>query len=831
MIKGMKTFLFASVFLASPTAVGPAYAQGILGSSLFGSNSGAQKDQDERLAVEAGELVYDKDRSLISAYDKVELSYQGQTLQADRVTYDQKNGRVFAAGHVRMIDNTGAITTAERFELTGGFKDGFIDSLRTEKPVEGGLKARLSSPRAERVNGETTILDRGTYTACDSCKKNPEKPPLWQIKASRVIHDGKEKTIYYEDARLEIWGVPVAYTPYFWTPDPTVSRKTGFLTPGYSNSSGRGTSVQVPFFWALGPNYDLTLSPAWMSRQGFFGQAEWRHRLETGLYSIRVSGISQRDPDAFAKGRYGAGDKKKRGSIETEGEFFINQNWKWGWNASVMTDKWFFENYGITGKGYSNIFYQEAISTLYLNGMGDRSYFDMRGYHFKVLSTYDWQQQQPVVHPVLDYNKRFNGPEALGGEVNLDFNFTSLSRTAAQYRQIPVQQERLFDLYDTCAVFDKSDCLLRGIAGTTSRASLSSSWQKEFIDPVGQVWKPFVFARGDMAWVSQNHTGYQNAYQNSVSQEIDDYATRFLVGAGVEYRYPLVARFGSWGTQLLEPIAQLIVRTNEQRIGKLPNEDAQNMVFDDTNLFEWNKFSGYDRVEGGTRANVGAKYTVQSDAGARMSILAGQSFHLAGENSFVARDLVNTGLDSGLENRRSDYIGRIQVIPNRNFSLFARGRFDSDTFSAKRVEVGATFAPSSVPVIGSVSYIKYEAQPELGIGNLREGITSTARWKINKNWHINGSVLVDLNYLPETISTNGSSVYKRMWKDEKITARSLSMGFGYDDECLAFNLNYTSVPKEVSQSNGKNERDQIIAFTLEFKTLGPIAFSQNLSDN
>ena len=80
--------------------------------------------------------------------------------------------------------------------------------------------------------------------------------------------------------------------------------------------------------------------------------------------------------------------------------------------------------------------------------------------------------------------------------------------------------------------------------------------------------------------------------------------------AGVEYRYPFI-NVQSWGTQTIEPIAQVIVRPNETKIGELPNEDSQSFIFDASNLFRVNKFAGWDRVEGGGRLNVGVQYTAQ----------------------------------------------------------------------------------------------------------------------------------------------------------------------------------------------------------------------------
>ena len=81
----------------------------------------------------------------------------------------------------------------------------------------------------------------------------------------------------------------------------------------------------------------------------------------------------------------------------------------------------------------------------------------------------------------------------------------------------------------------------------------------------------------------------------------------------------------------MEPIGQIIARPNS--IGNqqaIPNEDANSLVFDDTLLFDIDKFSGYDRIETGTRANVGAQYTAQFYSGAYARAVFGESYQLAG---------------------------------------------------------------------------------------------------------------------------------------------------------------------------------------------------------
>ncbi|ANY80696.1 organic solvent tolerance protein [Microvirga ossetica] len=823
----------AAIFYAAGSM--PALAQATLNEAI-GARAQAGSGQD-RLLVDAKEIVYDNDRNTIAAAGDVQMNYQGRTLQADRVTYDRNTGRVFAEGNARLTDANGTVATGDRFELTDDFKSGFIDSLRVvQTSVEQGrpLTTRFSAPRAERAEGETTTFERGTYTACESCKDNPERPPLWQVKAAKIIHNNSERTIYYEDATLELLGIPVAYLPYFWTPDPTVKRKTGFLSPRYIYSSSIGYGASVPFFWAIAPNYDLTIAPAFLSRQGVLGQVEWRHRLENGTYNVRAAGISQREPEAFLASPYGAGNRDFRGSLETTGLFYINQNWRWGWDIALLSDKWFLSNYKIRSESLSSYYVKESISTLFLQGQGDRSYFDVRGYYFQTLSSNDWQKQQPIVAPVLDYNKRFT-PPTVGGEFALDVNVTSLSREAAQYDPLSVANTTYFGVAQTCIIFDRASCLVRGISGSTSRASVTASWRREFVDPIGQVWTPFAYVRADNFWIAPDFNGYQNPQLANFIDGEDDYLFRVMPAVGVEYRFPFIGSIGTSGQQILEPIAQVIARPNETRVGRLPNEDAQSLVFDDTSLFDWDKFSGYDRVEGGVRANIGVQYTVTGADDFYANVLFGQSHQLAGRNSFRQPDLANVGLESGLDTRASDYVGRFQIAPNANFALVTRARFDDEDFDLNRFEAGvrANFNPY-LPVSTSLTYARYEAQPAIGFPLRREGLLGSARWDISPNWYVTGSVLLDLDrYLlaRETFATQyainpATAIYDQ---DSVAYVSGLSFGLGYMDECTTFSLVYSVTPREVTQTSGEKNQNHTIAFSLEFRSLGEVGYSQNLS--
>ncbi len=86
---------------------------------------------------------------------------------------------------------------------------------------------------------------------------------------------------------------------------------------------------------------------------------------------------------------------------------------------------------------------------------------------------------------------------------------------------------------------------------------------------------------------------------------------RGVAAAGVLYSYPFVAHTAS-ASHVIAPTAQIIARQNQVNQRRLPDEDAKSLIFDDTLLFDIDKFSGYDRYETGTRANVGLQYTLQT---------------------------------------------------------------------------------------------------------------------------------------------------------------------------------------------------------------------------
>jgi LPS-assembly protein len=834
--RGRAIALGLGVLVGTLVAAVPTHAQTVQAQKAAASAGKQTATSSDKMILEAAEVRYDIDKNLASAVGNVHIYHQGRVLEADKVIYDRNAGRVYAEGHAKLTEADGTILRGERLEFTDDFRDGFIDSMQAEAPD----RAYFSSPHAERIELDTTVYDKGTYTACSVCRTDPERPPLWRVRAKRIIHKNDEKMLYYEDAGLDFLGISTPYMPFFSSPDPSVKRKSGLLMPNLVYGQKRGVGVGIPIFFALAPNYDLTLTPTYLSQQGFFGKAEWRHRFDYGQYYIRANGIAQQDRAAFAPPPYGAGDRVFRGSFESKGQIQLADYWKTGWDFTLLTDRWFLYDYHVPTQNLSYYYFGESISTAYLTGQGGRGYFDLRGYYINGLSSHDFQPQQAIARPVWDYNRTFDiDPAAtlgIGGEVGLDFNLTSLSAQSASFEAVgPRILDNAYGLYEICQNYVPGqavgNCLLRGLGGDYTRTTAIASYKRKWIDPIGQVWTPFAFGRFNGEWFDIDQTrsytftsasGTSTFTNASQVQFVGNKDTSFfgavVPGIGLEYRYPFLVTpsvIPGLGSIVAEPIGQIIARPDRQ-IGarSLVNLDAQSLVFDNSTLFAWDKYSGYDRFETGTRANYGGRLTWSFDNGSYINAAAGQSYQVAGTNSYATPDAANVGLSSGLDTRLSDYVGSLTIVPGSLLTFTAKSRFDVNTFEPRRIDLVSTFNLGALTAVAQ--YANYSAQPVIGYDVRREGLSFYTRYQISENYFASGNVTFDMSrqfYSPNLIGTSNPGAFFPAY---------FGVGAGYEDECTKLTINYNSIYSDLG--NGRGTRNQVFLVQLQLRTLGDEKF-------
>ncbi len=124
------------------------------------------------------------------------------------------------------------------------------------------------------------VINKGIFT---SCKLNDNCPP-WSIKAKKITHDKLKKNIYYQDAVLNIYDIPVFYFPKFFHPDPTVDRRSGFLQPRLNNSNIVGSSINIPYFHEISHDRDLTFKPTIFDNRIYMFQTEYRQENKNSSF-------------------------------------------------------------------------------------------------------------------------------------------------------------------------------------------------------------------------------------------------------------------------------------------------------------------------------------------------------------------------------------------------------------------------------------------------------------------------------------------------------------------------------------------------------------------
>ena len=538
--------------------------------------------------------------------------------------------------------------------------------------------------------------------------------------------------------------MPVIYVPWFQMADPTVKRKSGFLMPTYSHSDQLGNTVQVPYYFALSDHYDFTFAPMVTEKAGTLLLGNWRQRLASGAYSVDLAGVwNDGTFDSPADGDF-------RGSIQTKGKFALDPYYGWGWDILAESDETFRRFYNLDSRLKT-----DRVSQVYLEGLHDRNYIATRFYNTQSLLFSDEPFSDATVFPIIDYDYIVNKPDHRR-RAQLQLQRDGVSQSGGRRFQSPDRRSQL------AAADDRRHRSGVHALRPAARRRLRGRRRQQWVE-----------------WL-EDFASDENGDNGAI--------LRGNAVGGIEYRYPFIASTGTV-THVVEPIGQIIARPNS--VGdqqEIPNEDALSLVFDDTLLFDIDKFSGYDRIETGTRANVGVRYTAQFASGAYGRAVFGQSYQLAGENEYDT-EFYRT---SGLATDRSDYVGGLYIqasVVSRLLGAVAlRSRIRS-TSSAPTLGTWARYGPARV----KVNYADVTGEPGLAQDEAREEIVTAGVLAVTEDWSLLGNFRYDL----ET--------------DQTITD---GLGLRYQDDCFLIDVTYQR--SFIEDQDIEPDERFLVNFTLKY---------------
>ncbi len=620
--------------------------------TTFGASKRAESDvfksritanEKKNSLLYADEVIHEKELDLIVAKGHVEIVQEGRVLLADVVTYNKKTDLLTASGNVKLREPKGEIIFLDYAELSSDFKDGFINSIRILFPDD----SRLVAIRSKREQGERTHFDNPVYSPCKLCKDDPSKPPLWQVKARHAEWDEVKEDIYYTDAFLEMFGWPTFYIPYFSHPAPNVKRRTGLLAPMFYYTSEVGASLTMPVFVVLSENQDMTLSPTFFTKKFLMLQAEYRQRFERGEFSISGSittgeeirnQLLENRPETRESG-------KKRWHIFSKTRYEFTNNIRGGLNIERTSDSTYFQRYKNLGVTRQNVLTSKA----YLEGFWGRSYGQIQNVVFQGLRQGDRAATTPKILPMVDYNF-LSQPDKFGGRFSFDGNVLSLSR--------------------------KEGADMQRFSGT-------GGWQAPYLSSWGEVYTFGLKLRGDTYHIKDyNYT--QPSSQQAILQQkgplFKGTISRALPQAYADWRMPFIRPLSEYRL-IAEPIIGLVASPHIKQSRKLPNEDSRFFELDDINLFNENRMSGLDLIDGGTRLN----YGFNADA---FSKVVGNSNFFIGQ-SYSFNKPCETSYGTGMHTKFSDYVMRLKYNYKDWINFKTRFLLDKNDFSTRRSEISA----------------------------------------------------------------------------------------------------------------------------------------------
>lgn len=245
-----------------------------------------------------------------------------QFLGTDHMRFDTESGTYVAEGNVRYQDS-GIRIVADRAE---GDQDTDTHLIRN---IHYQLVDRRGNGGADSIHlqGPQGQLHHATYSTCDPSQQ------AWDLRAQRIDVDSDEGFGVARNAVLRMGRFPVLYVP--WVKFPVDDRRhTGLLYPSVSMSGRNGFDYRQPVYLNLAPNYDMTLTPRWMSKRGEMLDAEFRYLYRGGRGTIEAAFM----PDDDLRNR-------DRGRFAYKGFHNINRRWQARASLGWVSDTRYVEDF------------------------------------------------------------------------------------------------------------------------------------------------------------------------------------------------------------------------------------------------------------------------------------------------------------------------------------------------------------------------------------------------------------------------------------------------------------------------------------------------------
>lgn len=584
------------------------YAEYNESNGVFKSKGDTEFISSENYTIKGTDINFDyKNKIISSEYNTLISDIDNNQIQLANFRYETSNS---------IFKSIGSIEIKDKLENTYKFSQIYIDTKKKEVfgtdaktflnhkgfKIKEDNKPRIFS-NSIKLNKNSSSFEKSVFTICDYRKK--DKCPPWTIQSSKMLHNRNKKTIYYDNAILKIFDVPVFYFPKLSHPDPTVDRRSGFLVPSFSNSKNLGSSLSIPYYLTLDDNKDFTLTNKLFISENPLFQGEYRHAFKNSNLLLDFG---------FTEGYKKTSVKKKSGQkSHLFSQFFKNYIGK---NGSKNTIK--FKTEDVSNDKYLKLydiktdivdkdkdFLENSFSYTHEN---EDLYFGLDAYMYETLKT--------------SYNDKY---EFILPEINLDKNLFSNN----SFGSLDLQTSFKSHTFDT---------------NKTSNFLINNfNWDI----------KNSIFNNGIKGKLFSNLKNIN--YETKNIDKFKSSTTSELFGSiGYLTELDLIKETDGLATHIITP--KIFLRYAPDHMRKEASDDRLNAL----NLYDLNRLNNEKNFEGGLSSAFGFDYQMnKSDKKLNLSI--GQVLS--------AKENKNMPSSSSLDEKLSDIVGTSSFSMNDKVSL------------------------------------------------------------------------------------------------------------------------------------------------------------------
>ncbi len=659
-----------------------------------------QKIQEEPdIHFEADELISDDKNKTLEAKGNVIVKRANLTLYTDKLVYERLTDNITAIGNVRLEEESGHVVYADKVNLANKMNKAEMNKIKVILNDE----TKIWASQFRKKENNNKIMRNALYTPCDFCE-GIEKP-LWQIRARKVTHDAKRNDINYNDAFLDIKGMPVLYSPFLSHPDPTVRRRSGFLTPNIGSSNYLGGNVQLKYFWDINANSDLLLSPIFSTDKDIIWGGEYKKYFNSGYLNLKGTYLKDDDNQR----------PENRGNLVAKARYEINDFWLADANINYVSDSLYLRELDLDGEDDAWL-----TSNVRLQRFENKDYALVEAFYYKLIS-YDLRENNASEYARMKYNKPLVAPLA-------EYETISDVNKIGSYWK---------NTFNFASVYHEGDNL-------SHRMTMINSWNLPWISPFGERYKIVASVKSDAYYVD----GYSAVGTN---KDYDGDVVRIFPQLGIEWKLPLVKATQN-SRQIIEPIIVGVLAPNGgNKANKIPNEDSEDVELDDTNVLNLDRYSGYDRNDTGSRISYGLNWSSYGNIMGRTSAFIAQTYQF-NKNSSFAKSIETDG-------HFSDYVGRVYAAPASYLDLNYRFRMDKDKYKLKYSELGAKVGTNLLNMYVSYIYLQ-KNKNATELFDERKELYTSINAALTRDWAINVYNRQDLADKGGSLEHGGNLIYE-----------------------------------------------------------------------